>query len=184
MFMVSKAGNTHYTWTCCLMRALKTTTTCFGMLTERDFFFPDRWTALHNPVVRENTFSWLNTLFFFRSSTISDTRCHMLKPPLSPKPSGGTVDAGRGQKGPYSQAHCQLFGGNLASVHSDDENAFIRTLTQGTTWLGGSNCQTTGAWLWMDGTQMLFRFWCPLKPDNDLTQCCLQTNTGGGKRNG
>ncbi|XP_061621224.1 type-2 ice-structuring protein-like isoform X3 [Phyllopteryx taeniolatus] len=83
-----------------------------------------------------------------------------------------------------AQAHCQLFGGNLASVHSDDENAFIRTLTQGTTWLGGSNCQTTGAWLWMDGTQMLFRFWCPLKPDNDLTQCCLQTNTGGGKRNG
>ncbi|XP_061627195.1 type-2 ice-structuring protein-like isoform X3 [Phyllopteryx taeniolatus] len=115
------------------------------------------------------------------SSTISDTRCHMLKPPLSPKPSGGTVDAGRGQKGPYSQAHCQLFGGNLASVHSDDENAFIRTLTQGTTWLGGSNCQTTGAWLWMDGTQMLFRFWCPLKPDNDLTQCCLQTNTGVNK---
>ncbi|XP_061621223.1 type-2 ice-structuring protein-like isoform X2 [Phyllopteryx taeniolatus] len=80
-----------------------------------------------------------------------------------------------------AQAHCQLFGGNLASVHSDDENAFIRTLTQGTTWLGGSNCQTTGAWLWMDGTQMLFRFWCPLKPDNDLTQCCLQTNTGVNK---
>nr|XP_061791980.1 type-2 ice-structuring protein-like [Nerophis lumbriciformis] len=79
------------------------------------------------------------------------------------------------------QARCQSFGGNLASVHSDEEYAFIQTLTQVPTWLGGTDCQRTGAWFWIDGTPMMYRFWCLLKPDNDLKQCCLQMNTGGHK---
>ncbi|XP_057700027.1 type-2 ice-structuring protein-like isoform X2 [Corythoichthys intestinalis] len=81
-----------------------------------------------------------------------------------------------------AEAACQGMGGNLASVRSDDENTFLRTLTNNaTTWLGGTDCQTAGAWFWMDGTQMLARFWCPLKPDNQLSQCCLQMNTGENK---
>ncbi|XP_057700448.1 type-2 ice-structuring protein-like [Corythoichthys intestinalis] len=80
-----------------------------------------------------------------------------------------------------AQARCQSFGGNLASVHSDEEYAFIQTLTQVPTWLGGTDCQRTGAWFWIDGTPMMYRIWCLLKPDNDLKQCCLQMNTGENK---
>ncbi|XP_061621387.1 type-2 ice-structuring protein-like [Phyllopteryx taeniolatus] len=80
-----------------------------------------------------------------------------------------------------AEARCQQIGGNLASVASDDEYAFIQTLTQNPTWLGGSDCQTAGAWFWMDGQQMKWRFWCPLKPDNLLPQCCMQMNVGGDK---
>ncbi|XP_077381315.1 type-2 ice-structuring protein-like isoform X1 [Festucalex cinctus] len=77
-----------------------------------------------------------------------------------------------------AQAHCQSIGANLASVHSDDEHTFVKNLANNApTWLGGSDCQTAGAWFWMDGTQMITRFWCPLKPDNDPTQCCLEINT-------
>ncbi|XP_061627950.1 type-2 ice-structuring protein-like [Phyllopteryx taeniolatus] len=78
-----------------------------------------------------------------------------------------------------AEARCQQIGGNLASVVSDDEYAFIQTLTQNPTWLGGSDCQTPGAWFWIDGQQMKWRFWCPLKPDNLLSQCCMQMNAGG-----
>ncbi|XP_077427610.1 type-2 ice-structuring protein-like [Vanacampus margaritifer] len=81
-----------------------------------------------------------------------------------------------------AQAHCQGIGGNLASLHSDDDNTFVQTLTQkNPAWLGGTDCQTSGAWFWMDGTQMMRRFWCPLKPDNDLATCCLEMNSGDDK---
>ncbi|XP_057700447.1 type-2 ice-structuring protein-like [Corythoichthys intestinalis] len=79
-------------------------------------------------------------------------------------------------------ANCQQLGGNLASIRSDDENSFINALTNNApAWVGGTDCQATGAWFWMDGTQMIARFWCPLKPDNELSQCCLQINTGVNK---
>ncbi|XP_077575409.1 type-2 ice-structuring protein-like [Stigmatopora nigra] len=81
-----------------------------------------------------------------------------------------------------AEAACQALGGNLASIRSDEENTYVKSLANNAAaWVGGTDCQTAGAWFWMDGTQMLHTYWCPLKPDNQLAECCLQINTGVNK---
>ncbi|XP_061732356.1 type-2 ice-structuring protein-like isoform X1 [Nerophis ophidion] len=80
-----------------------------------------------------------------------------------------------------AEKQCQTMGGNLASIHQDDEHKFLQTLSQAEAWIGGSDCQTAGNWLWSDGTGMSGTFWCPQKPDDTLDECCLQTNSQIGK---
>ncbi|XP_077461504.1 type-2 ice-structuring protein-like [Stigmatopora argus] len=81
-----------------------------------------------------------------------------------------------------AEAACQQLGGNLASIRSDEEHTFIKGLANNApAWVGGTDCQTAGAWFWMDGTQMLHTYWCPLKPDNELSQCCIEINSSVNK---
>ncbi|XP_072771046.1 type-2 ice-structuring protein-like [Nerophis lumbriciformis] len=76
-----------------------------------------------------------------------------------------------------AETQCQTMSGNLASIHQDDEHKFLQTLTQSEAWIGGSDCQSVGSWLWSDGTGVSGTFWCPQKPDNTQAECCLKTNT-------
>ncbi|XP_068569870.1 ladderlectin, partial [Cebidichthys violaceus] len=52
---------------------------------------------------------------------------------------------------------CLFVGGNLASVHSYEENHFLQSLTEaGTfefplTWIGGNNAVNLAVWTWSDG---------------------------------
>uniref|UniRef100_A0A7N8WK60 Type-2 ice-structuring protein-like n=1 Tax=Mastacembelus armatus TaxID=205130 RepID=A0A7N8WK60_9TELE len=89
---------------------------------------------------------------------------------------------------PWAQAekNCQSMGANLASVHSADEYHNIQMLIAkithgfGTTWLGGSDCQKTGIWLWSDGTRFNYRH-CGKFDNFFWNQHCLQMNYGGNK---
>ena len=56
--------------------------------------------------------------------------------------------------------------GYLASVHSHEENAFILQLTDGNPWLGGSDLDTEGEWVWSDGTPWDFSPWGRDQPNN------------------
>eukprot|EP00091_Calanus_sinicus_P015013 TRINITY_DN32869_c0_g1_i1.p1 TRINITY_DN32869_c0_g1~~TRINITY_DN32869_c0_g1_i1.p1 ORF type:complete len:118 (-),score=12.50 TRINITY_DN32869_c0_g1_i1:104-457(-) len=54
-----------------------------------------------------------------------------------------------------AQAYCESQGGNLASVHSAEENDFIQDLVMsagrlGNVWVGGSDAASEGQWL-VDG---------------------------------
>ncbi|XP_041636037.1 type-2 ice-structuring protein-like isoform X2 [Cheilinus undulatus] len=82
-----------------------------------------------------------------------------------------------------AERNCQAKGGNLVSVHSNGENHLVQWLIvtythkYGQTWLGGSDAQQEGIWLWSDGSVFNYRYHGGF--DNaHHRQHCLQTNWG------
>ncbi|XP_028420386.1 ladderlectin-like [Perca flavescens] len=87
-----------------------------------------------------------------------------------------------------AERNCQSLGGNLASVHNVQEYHEIQRLIMSTSyeykeaWLGGSDAQEEGVWLWSDSSLFSYQNWCPGEPDNWRSiQHCLQMNYGEGK---
>uniref|UniRef100_A0A8P4KA25 C-type lectin domain-containing protein n=1 Tax=Dicentrarchus labrax TaxID=13489 RepID=A0A8P4KA25_DICLA len=82
-----------------------------------------------------------------------------------------------------AQRYCLKLGANLASVHRSSEETFIRKLTNyNRAWIGGSDAQTDGYWLWIDGTRFNYSHWCKGEPNNYLgKQHCLRINWGVSK---
>ncbi|XP_067381173.1 type-2 ice-structuring protein-like [Channa argus] len=87
-----------------------------------------------------------------------------------------------------AEKNCQSIGGNLASVHNTYEYHEIqRLITTATheykaTWIGGSDAQQEGTWLWSNGRSLQYTNWCPRQPDNFRgTQHCIQINYGAQK---
>ncbi|XP_076581163.1 galactose-specific lectin nattectin-like [Chaetodon auriga] len=86
---------------------------------------------------------------------------------------------------PWAKAeqYCQTLGANLASVHNAYEYRRIQRLiwwkthAYGRTWLGGSDCQKEGVWLWTDGTSFSYRH-CGRFDNLFWVQHCLQMNYG------
>ncbi|XP_060887892.1 ladderlectin-like isoform X5 [Labrus mixtus] len=88
-----------------------------------------------------------------------------------------------------AEINCQARGGRLASVHSFDEYHFIQgiilrqTGMYPSTWLGGSDAQQEGTWLWSDGSRFSYVNWYPGQPDNQHHyQHCLVMNFADQKR--
>ncbi|XP_034533053.1 C-type mannose receptor 2-like [Notolabrus celidotus] len=87
----------------------------------------------------------------------------------------------------WAEIRCQALGGNLASVHSHAEYLFIqRMIVRATreyplTWLGGSDAEQEGVWLWSDGSHFTYANWCQWEPNNRGGQQCLRMNWANGK---
>ncbi|XP_047448240.1 galactose-specific lectin nattectin-like [Mugil cephalus] len=85
-----------------------------------------------------------------------------------------------------SEKYCETQGANLASVHNANEYHHIQFMIRkathgfGRTWLGGSDCQKEGIWLWTDGTPFDYRE-CGKFDNRWWKQHCLQMNYGGNK---
>uniref|UniRef100_A0A8C9ZQX3 C-type lectin domain-containing protein n=1 Tax=Sander lucioperca TaxID=283035 RepID=A0A8C9ZQX3_SANLU len=68
-----------------------------------------------------------------------------------------------------AELHCVSEGGNLVSIHSLEEENFIKSLiknfdhAQGFTWIGLSDIHKEGTWMWSDGSRVDFDFWNNLK---------------------
>ncbi|XP_041636063.1 ladderlectin-like [Cheilinus undulatus] len=83
-----------------------------------------------------------------------------------------------------AERNCQSRGGNLASVHSFSEQHAIQemikrqTQTYPLAWLGGSDAQQEGTWLWSDGSPFMFNYWDVGQPDNRARAHCLLMNFG------
>ncbi|KAG7241342.1 hypothetical protein INR49_025727, partial [Caranx melampygus] len=84
-----------------------------------------------------------------------------------------------------AELHCVSEGGNLVSIHSEDEDSFVRSFikyfdpAQGYTWIGLSDTQKEGSWMWSDGSAAKFFSWCAGQPDNyGSNEDCVQTNGG------
>uniref|UniRef100_UPI0037E84268 ladderlectin-like n=1 Tax=Semicossyphus pulcher TaxID=241346 RepID=UPI0037E84268 len=82
-----------------------------------------------------------------------------------------------------AERYCQSYGGNLASVHSASDYHFIQwvittaTYKHAETWLGASDAQEEGTWLWSDGS--LYNYKHTGTFDNaGGKQHCLQMNHG------
>ncbi|XP_030285702.1 type-2 ice-structuring protein-like isoform X2 [Sparus aurata] len=89
-----------------------------------------------------------------------------------------------------AEKHCQTLGGNLASVHSFDEQhaiqSMIQRLTLGfpETWLGGYDATQEGTWFWSDGTDFSYTFWATGEPDDSRDADCLLMNYGDEEKFG
>ncbi|XP_031134272.1 C-type lectin domain family 10 member A-like [Sander lucioperca] len=81
---------------------------------------------------------------------------------------------------------CNYDGGNLASVHSEEEHVFLRTFinqvtgANQTSWMGGSDSVKEGVWMWSDGSTFDYKSWAWGQPDNKGgDENCLQINYKG-----
>ncbi|KAG9356089.1 hypothetical protein JZ751_000933, partial [Albula glossodonta] len=81
---------------------------------------------------------------------------------------------------------CRDNGGTLASVHSAEEHESVKQAYRALSgrddsfWVGLSDCQKEGLWLWSDGSVFTFQKWNPRQPDNaGNNEDCVHTNVGG-----
>jgi hypothetical protein len=67
---------------------------------------------------------------------------------------------------------CEAAGGHLAIVLSKEENDFIRSLGDRAglngVWLGATDDQKEGDWVWVDGTRMKYNNWVADQPNNRM----------------
>ncbi|XP_036424671.1 galactose-specific lectin nattectin-like [Colossoma macropomum] len=85
-----------------------------------------------------------------------------------------------------AEFECLKHGANLASVHNNEENVFLKNFIKEATgsltrtWLGGHDAVAEGKWLWSDGSKMSFQDWDKGQPDNyNSKEHCLEINYGG-----
>ena len=65
---------------------------------------------------------------------------------------------------------CDVFGGYLATVSDNEEQAFLQTLvakSEKVSWLGGSDAQEEGNWKWITGEPFTFINWKSGEPNNN-----------------
>ena len=76
-----------------------------------------------------------------------------------------------------SQGECAIQGANLPSIHSQEENVFIQSLHGGEkSWLGLTDINTEGKFVWTDGTRTDFHHWAKYQPNNVAgNQDCVHT---------
>ncbi|XP_034424867.1 ladderlectin-like [Hippoglossus hippoglossus] len=85
-----------------------------------------------------------------------------------------------------AEVNCLTMNANLASVHSSSEYRSIqRVITKGSkvsgrTWIGGTDCQIEGIWLWSDGTAFDYRH-CGVFDNRHSKQHCALMNYGDNK---
>uniref|UniRef100_A0A673CLH3 C-type lectin domain-containing protein n=1 Tax=Sphaeramia orbicularis TaxID=375764 RepID=A0A673CLH3_9TELE len=71
-------------------------------------------------------------------------------------------------------------GGNLASIHSQEENDFLVVLIKGQTcgnmnrtWIGGDDAVQEEFWQWTDGSKFHYTNWAPGEPDHQGPEHCI-----------
>lgn len=75
-----------------------------------------------------------------------------------------------------SQATCSGLGASLPSIHNQEENVYVQSLHGGKhSWLGLSNINSEGKFLWSDGTPFDFQYWAEHQPNRSLDKDCVHT---------
>uniref|UniRef100_A0A3P9JZL0 C-type lectin domain-containing protein n=1 Tax=Oryzias latipes TaxID=8090 RepID=A0A3P9JZL0_ORYLA len=87
-----------------------------------------------------------------------------------------------------AELHCVSQNANLVSVHSVEEEAFVKMLIQNfdpaeaPNWIGLSDAQEEGGWMWSDGSKVDFQAWLTGEPNNSHgNEHCGTTNWGTTK---
>uniref|UniRef100_A0A671U3S5 Galactose-specific lectin nattectin-like n=1 Tax=Sparus aurata TaxID=8175 RepID=A0A671U3S5_SPAAU len=84
-----------------------------------------------------------------------------------------------------AELNCIRLGGNLASIRSYSEHAWIRGLirrvlrSNRATWIGLFDAIQERKWLWTDGSKVRYTRWARKQPDNHRgKEDCTQINSG------
>ena len=90
-----------------------------------------------------------------------------------------------------AEQQCVAWGGHLASIGAAEENAFLNgwpaelglaNADGSGIWIGGSDAQRDGQFLWVDGSPFSFAGWAPGQPDNGAGVDCIEKrNDGAGQ---
>merc|ERR1719317_1259165 len=76
-----------------------------------------------------------------------------------------------------AESHCQglLTEAHLASIHSAEEMQFVHDNFRfgQHIWLGGSDRDEEGSWVWTDGSQWAYSAWYPDEPNNVPEDCLV-----------
>jgi hypothetical protein len=90
-----------------------------------------------------------------------------------------------------AEQQCVTWGGHLASIGSSEENAFLdgwpAQLGLGVAdgsgiWVGGTDAQRDGEFLWVDGSPFSFAGWAAGQPDDGVGADCIEKrNDGAGQ---
>ena len=73
-----------------------------------------------------------------------------------------------------AKTHCVSLGSLLATIHSREENDFVRTLIPDQAWLGANDIVLDGTWVWEDGVEWGgFTPWLSGEPDGGDNEQCL-----------
>ncbi|XP_060949068.1 lactose-binding lectin l-2-like [Limanda limanda] len=76
-----------------------------------------------------------------------------------------------------AELNCLSEGANLVSIHSLDEHNFVQTLIEkfdranGGIWIGLSDLQEEGSWMWSDGCPARFVLWSKGEPNTHHEDC-------------
>ncbi|XP_024116219.1 lactose-binding lectin l-2-like [Oryzias melastigma] len=88
-----------------------------------------------------------------------------------------------------AELHCVSQDANLVSVQSHEEEAFVKMLirnfdpAEADTWIGLSDAEKEGGWLWSDGSKITFQAWYTGEPNNNYgKEHCGCTNFGTTKQ--
>ncbi|KAF3850576.1 hypothetical protein F7725_012348 [Dissostichus mawsoni] len=71
-----------------------------------------------------------------------------------------------------AELYCVSQGGNLVSIHSREEEDFVKFLikssdpAEGLTWIGLHDIAKEGRWMWSDGCAAKYLFWYRGQPNN------------------
>ena len=83
-----------------------------------------------------------------------------------------------------AELNCVSQDANLVSIHSLDEHNFVRTLiknydpTEYYTWIGLTDCQREGGWMWSDGSKVSYTLYHEGEPNNhNGIEHCVHTNS-------
>lgn len=77
-----------------------------------------------------------------------------------------------------ARTSCLSLGGDLASVGSEEENNFIKSLGRNF-WIGGSDLAQEGTYVWSDGTDWTYDNWIPGEPNGRTRENCVVANWHG-----
>jgi len=82
-----------------------------------------------------------------------------------------------------AEESCLVWGGHLASVESSGENSFLNSWPGAVSgpaangpgiWLGGTDAEDDGEFVWPDGTALDFDAFAPSQPDNGIGVDCIE----------
>uniref|UniRef100_A0A8C6TRM0 C-type lectin domain-containing protein n=1 Tax=Neogobius melanostomus TaxID=47308 RepID=A0A8C6TRM0_9GOBI len=60
-----------------------------------------------------------------------------------------------------------VLGWNLATIHNQQEEEFVSEVAKGSAaWIGSTDAQQDGLWLWINSKPMTFTGWCVGEPNN------------------
>ena len=67
----------------------------------------------------------------------------------------------------------------MLSIETTEEYDFIRndnSFDAGVGWLGGTDADTEGVWMWDSGAEVTLDHWQPYQPDNNYNADCMAVN--------
>ncbi|MCH9648219.1 MAG: hypothetical protein K0U98_08270 [Deltaproteobacteria bacterium] len=81
---------------------------------------------------------------------------------------------------PTAEAACQALPGSLAKIEDSDENDWIASKSDTQVrWIGLSDLETEGVWLWTDETVPTYLNWAPIEPNGGSNENCANMWDGG-----